>query len=267
MKTLSHNFVSPESCRSAVYQFWNSQVIAEATPRGVIMALPLMYPDGWQVHVHIEPVSQSRAIITDQGRTLAKLHENGLNCEAKQTAALLEERKRTFELHQNGFELFREIHLPVDGLDVQLFAESLVSIAHLMYRQELITTVESAAEKTLKKVFKERNLQPATNYALDGEIEKGIRVDYFLMASHPFACQVVKRRGPLLGYVEQWAWRWTDLKKHNNSLLNAMIYDPDKQEWDDTTLSIGKSVCDLFCPYFETGQIHEVLDRALKSSN
>jgi hypothetical protein len=267
MKTLSHNFVSPESCREAVYQFWNSQVIAETTPRGVIMALPLMYPDGWQVHVHIEPVSQSRAIITDQGRTLAKLHENGLNCEAKQTAALLDERKRTFELQQNGFELFREIHLPVEGIDVQLFAESLVSIAHLMYRQELTTTVESAAEKTLKKVFKERDLQPATNYALDGEIEKGIRVDYFLMANHPFACQVVKRRGPLLGYVEQWAWRWTDLKKHNPRLLNAMVYDPDKQEWDDTTLSIGKSVCDLFCPYFETDQIHDVLDRAIKHSN
>lgn len=263
MKTLSHKLVSPESCREAVYLFWNSQVIAEKTQRGVVMALPLMYPDGWQVQVHIEPISQTRAVITDQGRTLAKLHENGLNFEAKHTAALLDERKKTFELQQNGFELLREIHLPVEGLDIQLFAESLVSIAHLGYRQEFSTAVESAAEKTLKKVFKERELQPAVNYPLDGEIEKAIRVDYFLQAARPFACQVVKRRGPLLGYVEQWAWRWTDLKNHNPHLLNAMIYDPDKQDWDDTTLSIGRSVCDLFCPYFETTQIHNALDRVL----
>jgi hypothetical protein len=242
VKTIEIKFLSPEVCREAVEGFLREQVSAEKTRRGVVMALPLMYPDGFQVQVHLEPV-------------------------AKQTLAVLDERKQIFELNQVGFELQKEISLPLQGIDVQLFAESLVSIAHLIYKYEPATSEESVADRTLKQIFKERGMEPNINGVIDGEIEKGIRVNYFLPARHPLACKVVKRRGPMLGYMEQWGWRWTDVKRHNPSLLRGMIYDPDKQEWDDTTLNIGKSVCDLFCPYFETQLIHDVIDRAFKSGN
>jgi hypothetical protein len=267
VKTTEIQFLSPEACREAVQEFLREQVSAEKTRRGVVMALPLMYPDGFQVQVHLEPVAKSSALITDRGRTLAKLHENGLNLEAKQTLASLDERKQAFELSQVGFELQKEIPLPLQGIDVQLFAESLVSIAHLIYKYEPATSEESVADRTLKQIFKERKIEPTVNAVIDGEIEKGIRVNYFLPARHPLACKVVKRRGPMLGYMEQWGWRWTDVKRHNPRLLRGMIYDPDKQEWDDTTLNIGKSVCDLFCPYFETQVIHDAIDRALTNGS
>ena len=45
-----------------------------------------------------------------------------------------------------------------------------------------------------------------------------------------------------------------------------MIYDPDKQEWEETALRIGKQVCELFCPYFETAVIHEFFDKAAKEN-
>jgi hypothetical protein len=267
VKTTEEQLLSPDACRAAVQAFLHEQVVVETTRRGLVIALPLMYPDGLQVQVHLEPVARSSALITDCGRTLAKLHENGLSLDAKQTSSLLEERKQMFELVQVGFELQKEIPLPLQGLDVQLFAESLVSIAHLIYRYEPATSEESVADRTLKQIFKERNLEPAVNALIDGEIEKGIRVNYFLSARHPFACKVVKRRGPMLSYMEQWGWRWMDVKHHNPRLLRGMIYDPDKQEWDETTLNIGKSVCDLFCPYFETQQIHDAIDCALKNGD
>jgi hypothetical protein len=267
VKTIEVQLLSPGVCREVVQGFLREQVSAEKTRRGVVMALPLMYPDGFQVQVHLEPVAKSSALITDRGRTLAKLHENGLNLEAKQTQAFLEERKQTFELNQVGFELQKEIPLPLQGIDVQLFAESLVGIAHLIYKYEPATSEESVADRTLKQIFKERKIEPMVNAVIDGEIEKGIRVNYFLPARHPLACLVVKRRGPMLGYMEQWGWRWTDVKRHNPLLLRGMIYDPDKQEWDDTTLNIGKSVCDLFCPYFETQAIHDAIDRAFKNGS
>ena len=267
MNTIESQFLSPEACRSAVEHFLREQVATAATRRGVVIALPLMYPDGLQVQVHLEPVTNSSALITDRGRTLAKLHESGLNLDAKQTAALLEERKQIFELNQAGFELQKEVSLPLQGIDVQLFAESLVSIAHLIYKYEPATTEESVADRTLKQIFKERQLEPTINALIDGQIEKGIRVNYFLPAQHPLACKVVKRRGPMLSYMEQWGWRWTDVQHQNPRLLRGMIYDPDKQEWDDTTLNIGKTVCDLFCPYFETQTIHDAIDRALSNGN
>lgn len=267
MKTTETQFLTPEVCREAVQAFLLEQVAAEKTRRGVVMALPLMYPDGFQVQVHLEPVAKSSALITDHGRTLAHLHECGLNLEAKQTLALLEERKQMFELTQSGFELQKEISLPLQGIDVQLFAESLVSIAHLIYKYEPITSEESVADRTLKQIFKERGIEPTINKLIDGEIEKGIRVNYFLPASHPLACKIVKRRGPMLGYMEQWGWRWTDVQRRNPQMLRGMIYDPDKQDWDDTTLNIGRSVCDVFCPYFETQLIHDAIDRAFKNGN
>jgi hypothetical protein len=258
--------LTPEICREALRRFWDDQTDVAASSRGVALALPLMYPDGWQVQVFLERLSQSCAVITDKGRTLARLQEQGVNFDAGQTGSLLEERKKTFDLQQDGFELLREIRLPLDGLDVQLFAESLVSVAHLVYRYEPYTSPESAADRTLQEVFKERQWQPRKNVEVDGEIEKRIRVDYLIETKRPVACQVVRRRAPLLPYMEQWGFRWSDIHKRNPGLWRAMVYDPDKQEWEETALRIGKEVCELFCPYFETAVIHEFLGKAAKDN-
>ena len=106
------------------------------------MSLPLMYPDGLQVQVLLEPVSATAAIVSDRGQTLARLHESGLNLDAKETGAIFEDRKKVFELEQHGFELRRQVRLPLDGLDIQIFGESLVSIAHLIYKFEPATREE-----------------------------------------------------------------------------------------------------------------------------
>ena len=50
--------------------------------------------------------------------------------------ALFEEKRKLFQLDRDGFELRKLISLPLHSLDVQLFAESLISIAHLVYRRE-----------------------------------------------------------------------------------------------------------------------------------
>jgi len=260
MKTAE--LLTAEICREALRRFWDDQTDVAEMNGGVVLALPLMYPDGWQVQVFLELLSQSRAVITDRGRTLGRLQEQGVSLDSGQTASLLAEKEATFELQQDGFELLREVRLPLDGLDVQLFAEALVSIAHLVYRYEPYTPAESAADRTLQQVFKERQWEPRKNVELDGEIEKRIRVDYLIETKRPVACQVVRRRAPLLPYMEQWGFRWSDIRKRNPGLWRAMVYDPDKQEWEETALRIGKEVCELFCPYFETSVIHEFLGKA-----
>jgi len=254
--------LTPETCREALRRFWDDQTDAVAHRDGVAMALPLMYPDGWQVQVFLEPVSPSLAVITDRGQTLKRLQEANVSFEVGQTKALLDEKKEVFELAHDGFELSKEIRLPLDGVDVQLFAEALVSIAHLVYRYEPYTQPESPADRTLQQVFKEWHWAPERNVELDGELEKRVRVDYFIKARKPIACQVVRRRAPILPYMEQWGFRWTDLRRRHPTLMRAMVYDPDKQEWDETSLKIGREVCELFCPYFETGAIHDFLGQA-----
>ncbi len=44
-----------------------------------------------------------------------------------------------------------------------------------------------------------------------------------------------------------------------------MIYNPDEQEWDETSLQIGRDVCDLFAPYYDTAMLHDFLKEACES--
>ena len=90
---------------------------------------------------------------------------------------------------------------------------------------------------------------------LEGRLERRIQVDYYIDRGPGLALEVVARRRHLLAYMEQWGWRWTDLHAKHPKLLRAMVCDPDRQSWDQTELDIGRSVCDVFYPYFETGTI------------
>lgn len=53
----------------------------------------------------------------------------------------------------------------------------------------------------------------------------------------------------------------SDIRNGNPEMLRAMVYDPDQQEWNDTALSIGRSVCDIFCPYFDSAALGDALGR------
>jgi hypothetical protein len=244
-------------------EFWREQTQISETRDGFTLTLPLMYPDGWQVTVLLQLISPGHVRCSDQGSTIGPLVEAGMNLDAKHTRSLLNERIETFELDRDGFVLSKNFRLPLEGVDVQLFAEALVSIAHLIYRNEPSEiAVETPADRTVKRVFRERHLTPIEGALLPGRVEKKIRVDYYLEAKRPFALEVIRRREPTLNYIEQWAWRWTDLRNRDRRLLNAMVYDPDLQRMDQPVLDIGRSVCDLFCPYFETEQ----LDRLIQNS-
>jgi hypothetical protein len=47
-----------------------------------------------------------------------------------------------------------------DGVEIQLFAQALISIAHLFYRLEPEPIVENVADRALQRIFQDRSLQP-----------------------------------------------------------------------------------------------------------
>lgn len=239
--------------------FWREFAEAGRTREGVAITLPLMYPDGWQVGVFLTQVAPSVVRISDHGKTLGTLLETGLSLNAKLTAEYFNERLQTFELQRDGFVLWKDLQLPLQGIEIQLFAEALVSIAHLFYRHEPSTSGETVADNAVKELFQRRNISPRKNAEIEGTLEQRIKVDYLVEARRPVAIQVVHRRFDLLPYMEQWAFRWSDLKNRNAQLRAAMVYDPERQEWDSTALRIGNEVCDIFCRYDEP----EPLDSAL----
>jgi hypothetical protein len=261
VNTTSEKILTPDACMEVMEAFWREQVQVATTREGVALTLPLMYPDGWQVTVYLNQLTPGWVRISDHGKTLGTLIEAGMSLEAKHTAALLTERVETFELRSDGAILSKDVPLPLQGIDVQLFAEALISIAHLIYRYEPVSLLENPADKAVRRVFENRKVQPRRNAELKGHLLQATRVDYLVEAKSPLAVQVVNRRENLLDYMEKWAFRWSDLQKQNDRLLAGMVYNPENQDWDATSLRIGNEVCDVFCRYDELEPLNRILDR------
>jgi hypothetical protein len=261
MKASVTNVDLVSQCKNALARFWGDTLKIEPARDGVTIALPLLYPDGLQVVAKLRPLAERTALLTDRGEVLANLANTGFNLESETAKKLLAERLQVFDLRRNGFILEKQIRLPIDGLDIHLFGEALVSLAHLIYRYEPETTEQHVADRTIQKLFQESGLVPRRNAVLEGRVEKRIQVDYFLEGKHGFALEVVKRKHHLVPYMEQWGWRWSDLRTTRPNLVRAMVYDPDSQDWEDTALAIGKSVCEVFCPYFEQEKLQKALSQ------
>jgi hypothetical protein len=259
MKASVTNVDLVSQSKNALARFWADTLKIEPTRDGVSIALPLLYPDGLQVVANLRPFAEKTALLTDRGEVLANLTNSGFNLESEIVKKLITERLQVFDLQRDGLILEKQIRLPIDGLDIQLFGEALVSLAHLIYRHEPENAEESVADRTIQKLFLERGLTPKRNAILEGRVEKRIQVDYFLEGKRGFALEVVKRKHHLVPYMEQWGWRWSDLRTKRPHLIRTMVYDPDNQHWDDTALAIGRSVCEVFCPYFEQEKVQKAI--------
>ena len=251
-----------QNTRETLARFWDEALQTEWDRDRLVFAYPLMLPDGIQVVFNLKPVSATAAILSDSGQTLSGLSGQGVNFEATATARLLKERLQFFGIDRDGFELFKPIRLPIDPVAIQLFAEGLVSIAHLIYRHEVETEEENVARKSVERAFVARGLSPSRNHALEGGLEKSIRVSYYLEGTRGLALEVVDRKANLHGYMQQWGWRWTDLREKHPEIVRAMVYDPDRQDWDEIALEIGRSVCEVFCPYHENESLDEAIEMA-----
>ncbi len=249
--------INKEIFQGIMSEFWNEAVDFQPTSKGYAISMPILYPDGWQVVIHLEPFSKKQGILTDKGKTLSGLLSDGVNYESNVSESILEEKVKMFSLQRNGLELYQTVKLPLKGPDVQLFCEALVSIAYLSYRKEASARKEKILEKTIKSYFEEKHIHPVYNYRVNGNIRKDIRVDCFLEKENRMIMNWVEINDSqyLLSHMEQWGYRFNDIKKADIKMKCGMIYNPDAVVWDNTVLEIGKSVCDLFLPYYDTRKI------------
>lgn len=244
-------------------RFWGETLQIEEDAHGFHLAYPLMLPDGLQVVFRLRPITPTHAILSDAGEVLRFLSGQGVNPDSSANLHLIEDRLAFFEMQRDGFELFREIRLPLQAVDVHLFAEGLVALSHLLYRADSTPQQENIARQSMDRFFHTQGIKPIRNAKLEGNLEKAIRVSYYIEQGQGLALEVVDRRNNLHGYMQQWGWRWRDLHDKRPHLLRAMVYDPDRQNWDETSLNIGKSECDLFFPYHSTNELQDAIQSLL----
>jgi hypothetical protein len=254
--------LNAETIRNSLQDFWSDALQVEPTKDGFALAMPVSLPDGWQIVVELTERTPRGVKLTDSGRTLSWLSHQGQNIETEAIKAQLDEMCKLASIQQDGWELSRWIPLPLQGVDVHVFAETLTSIAHLHFLREVTPRTSEVADITLQRVFADRKLEANRNVPLIGKTEHQVRVDYYVQPRKPVAFQLLRRKGRVMSTMEQWGYRWNDLRKVTPELMPVMLFDPSVQEIDQETRAIGEDVCELFCAYDETERIHEVLARA-----
>jgi len=226
-----------------------------------VFSLPLMGPDGWQVALHLEPLTPKQWLVSDRGKTLGAALDNGLKPNSKRAQQILAELSSFYEFEFEGLVAQKVVAFPIKPSEIQIFAEGLVAIGH-RFPQKISATSSSPGrqvEESVSSFFYQRKLMPIRNHVLAGKIESEIRVEYFLDQATPMALQPITRGKDMLPYMEQWGFRWNDLHDAHPEIRRVMVFDPDNQEWDARSLRIGESVCDLFVPYSETDAVAELI--------
>jgi hypothetical protein len=245
--------------RQELEQFWSTALEIAPPARGYSIALPQTMPDGWQIVVDLEAPLPKGIRLTDQGRTLGWLHAQGQNIRTDAIKRHLQQICEQSELTLDGLEVYRWLPQGLSAVDLHVFTEGLINIAHLHYLHEAKPRAQDVPDQTLRRVFADHHVEAEAGYTLDGHARKNIRLDYYVASPAPAAFQIIRRHGRILSTMEQWGYRWHDLRVEHPELRPAMIYDPHHQEIDADSRAIGEDVCELFCSYEETDRIHEFL--------
>ncbi|MEX2381310.1 MAG: hypothetical protein WD490_02915 [Opitutales bacterium] len=245
-----------QQLRKTFQTFWDSNLRIERNAAGIVIAPPVMDATGWQVVLHLEPMTPGKWMVSDHGKTLA----NGLPEGAKGFKERLHQLENSFGFRREGLELVKIVSEPFDAVELQIFAEGMAAVSHLvlhLLEQAKPASFTGVVESRVSSFFYSRHIAAARDTKLKGKVEAEIVVDFFVPAKRPLAVEMVKRNRNLRPYMEQWGWRWTDLKEANPDLVRIMVYDPDNQKWDETSIKIGRKVCELFIPYTETERLAE----------
>ncbi len=260
--TAANSTLDPNQLHGSLVNFWGDALTIERTRDGLAIAMPQTGADGWQMVIEVVELLPGNVRISDGGRTLSGLAALGQNVEADAVSHHILEIACQSHLEREGGELLRWLPLPLDPEELHVFAEALSAISHLHVLHEPTVRTLDVADQTLRQVFTERGIEAQQGASLSGRTEKHVRVDYLVPLQSQVAFQILRRRGRLLPLMEQWGYRWQDIRKVSPTLMPVMLFDPAKQDIDDASRAIGEEVCSLFCAYDETERIHKVLEEA-----
>jgi hypothetical protein len=201
--------LTSETCVNALRLFYDD--VFEARTRGnrVYLSLPLMNADGYQITIAIERVTEYQAVLTDLGETLAFLDLRGIPTRHASIKSLIEPRLAAFEIERRGEEFAKIISLPIQGLDLQLFAEALSGLTYVIFRHEHIQPSNAHVYSRVKEALERAHLHFLTGKKalILGRTSKTIQVDFLMTGKVPIAVKTVQRRGRVHDYMKQWGFR------------------------------------------------------------
>ena len=126
--------MTKEEIREGLLGFLGNVFSIENTSKGYAVAMPALMADGWQVTFLVEQVAADTILLSDAGRTISWLEMRGINSQSDIVSSLFHEKVLMFQAEcPDG--VLKKLTTPQNlFLDMQLFAELIASLSHLIFR-------------------------------------------------------------------------------------------------------------------------------------
>ena len=128
--------------RDAWLEFQGGALAVESTATGFVIALPQTLPDGLQMVVELQPGPARKWKLTDAGKTIGWIAARGQNVETDAVSEHVRRISQETGMQRDGWELFKWLDLPLQGVELHVFAEGLSNVAHLYYLHELLQSAK-----------------------------------------------------------------------------------------------------------------------------
>lgn len=253
--------ITPDACRSALSSFWNDACSIESTKNGLVLTLPILLADGWQVTVYVERQSDGYIKLCDKGQMNSWLFSHGVDIEKdwfKESAAPL---IRQFGIHEDECGFSRMLRLPADACEIQLFGAFLSTMSHhvMGIRKTGIPACKVAFTNTLNVARKTK--LPFTQNKVIQTPYRAITIDITCDGqSRSAALQTFDQSTRVSESFEIWSSRMQEVSQaFDGKYSTCMVYDEDSCRIQSSMIKVAESRGNLVVPCHKEDEIFDFM--------
>lgn len=253
------------ACRHALAGFWNDACAMEATPQGLVMTLPVLLADGWQVTVNIDREFADCVVLRDRGQLNGWLMSNGVDIRKEGLQEAIQALMGEYGVQEDSRGYFKMFHMPLDASEIQLFGCFLSSLSHqvLRMRREVDAPARIAYTNVLNLVRRldipcEREKEIRTPF-------RSIRVDLVCPGIRSSAViETFDRNSRLTQAFEIWSSRLREISESSDGMYKTcMVYDEDGCRLPADLLNVARSRVHHVVPCQKEDELADILQQSV----
>ena len=221
--------ITKEEIREGLLGFLGNVFSIENTSKGYAVAMPALMADGWQVTFLVEQVAADTILLSDAGRTISWLEMRGINSQSDIVSSLFHEKVLMFQAEcPDG--VLKKLTTPQNlFLDMQLFAELIASLSHLIFRFNPSVANQRTAYQCVDELVVGLGLPCDRKAHLKAASGRDLVVDFCVSRSGlpSRLLQTVDARTKSEDLIEIWGYRLNDIVDFYQEVCAAIIYNED----------------------------------------
>ena len=253
--------LTPTACRQALTGFWNDACAMECTPQGLVMTLPILLADGWQVTVNVEREFADCVVLRDRGQLNSWLLSNGVDIRKDWFQESVQALMKEYGVQEDGRGYFKMFHLPLDACEIQLFGAFLSSLSHQVLRvrregeapaQIAYTNVLNVVRRLSLPCEKDKEIKTAYRKIVVDVMCPGIKSSA--------AVQTFDQSTRASQMFEIWSSRLREIAESSDGMYKTcMVYDEDGCRISADLLNVAKSRVNHVIPCQREDELEDIL--------